>query len=116
MAAAIVLAAVAAGCSPDRPEKVEIFVATVPPGAACTLIRAGQPIATVDPTPGIALVLPGPEDIAVNCSRTGFAPAVATVHSRKPEQSFGTLLRGGPNETYDGSITLPLTPRSAPWR
>ena len=55
-----------AGCW-SGPERPGILVSTAPPGASCTLSRLGQPIATAEPTPAIALVDPGDSEITILC-------------------------------------------------
>jgi hypothetical protein len=67
-----------AGCS-SIPEPPELLVNTVPPGASCTLTRAGQPIGNIGPTPGIALVDPSAGGMTVECRRQGFADAVVAL-------------------------------------
>ena len=76
-AAAALCAVLVSGCG-SSPGNPGILVGTTPPGASCTLTRLGQPIATVAPTPGIALVEPGAGDITILCSRQGFADAAIT--------------------------------------
>lgn len=66
------------GCT-FGPEKTEILVSTTPPGASCTLTRAGQPVGTAGPTPAIALVEPTKGDITIVCHRHDFADATATL-------------------------------------
>src|SRR5690349_11757346 len=85
LALASLCAALASGCglSPDDPG---ILVRTTPPGASCTLTRQGQPIATVAPTPAIALV-EGAGDIAILCSRQGFADAAVTLPAQETGRS-----------------------------
>lgn len=80
------------GCS-FEPDRLEILVATTPPGAACLLTRAGQPLATVDPTPAIAWVDPVGGEIAVHCRRPGFADAVGAVPGVRTHASFGYQTR-----------------------
>lgn len=63
------------GCYSSPPDRAEILVNTAPPGAACLLSRAGQPLATVAPTPAIALVDPAATGLSVTCRRNGFADA-----------------------------------------
>ena len=91
-----------AGCR-STPERSEILVGTAPPGASCQLTRLGQPIATADPTPAIALVDPAPAEIVVQCRRQGFADATAVLAAR-PTRSFW----GGSD--YQGSVELVMTP------
>lgn len=95
-----------AGCA-SRPDRTEIFVQTTPPGAGCTLLRDGQPIATVAPTPGIAWVPPSPSDIAIECRRSGFRDAAAIAHARPGQSGFFEASHGG----YDSPVELTLAPR-----
>jgi len=76
-------AATLVGCR-SAAERSEILVGTAPPGASCVLTRLGQPIATADPTPAIALVDPTPAEIVVQCRRRGFEDAVAVLAVRQP--------------------------------
>jgi hypothetical protein len=71
---AVLCAAVLAGCY-SAPEPAEILVSTNPPGAHCLLTGQGRPLATVAPTPAIALVDPAAGGLAVSCRRSGFADA-----------------------------------------
>jgi hypothetical protein len=68
-------AIVLSGCSFGPPEQAEILVNTTPPGASCLLTGQGQPLATIAPTPAIALVAPAAGGLAVSCRRPGFADA-----------------------------------------
>ncbi len=54
----------------------EILITTNPAGATCTLEREGQTIATVNTTPGAALVKRRKHDITVRCKKDGFEEAV----------------------------------------
>lgn len=54
----------------------EILISTNPAGASCTLEREGQVIATVNTTPGAALVKRRKQDITVRCKKEGFEDAV----------------------------------------
>jgi uncharacterized protein YceK len=54
----------------------EILISTNPAGATCTLEREGQVIATVNTTPGAALVKRRKQDITVRCKKEGFEDAV----------------------------------------
>jgi hypothetical protein len=73
----------------------EVLVNTDPPGASCTLTRAGQPIATAGPTPAIALVDPGTTDIGVTCQRPAFEDA--SIQVRLPSD-------------YERRVDIPLKP------
>jgi hypothetical protein len=99
-----------AGCAPAPPPPA-IFVDTVPPGALCVLSRQGQPIARVDPTPGIALVGEDGGDIAIECRRNGFNDAAADVAAHDAASGFDQLLWQR-QYRYDSPVTIRLTPKS----
>jgi len=86
------------------------MVGTTPPGASCILSRLGQPIATVAPTPGIALVEPAAGDITIQCSRQGFADAGITLPARDAGPSFGTLFSSRSPYGYPLRVDLVLSP------
>src|SRR5580765_6973583 len=92
-ARAALCAVLVSGCGVP-PGKPGILVATTPPGASCVLSRQGQPIATVAPTPGIALVEPVTGEITMVCSRRGFADAAVTLPARDAGPGSGTFLYG----------------------
>jgi hypothetical protein len=108
-ALAVLCAALLSGCS-SQPDRTEILVGTTPPGASCTLSRLGQPIASVAPTPAIALVEPDPGEIDISCSRPGFADAAATLPARETWLSFGTIY-GRPASDYPPRVDIVLAPR-----
>jgi hypothetical protein len=63
-----------AGCAPSRGNFAEILIETNPPGAACTIVRAEQPVAVVDATPGIVnLDSAAATGLSVACRRRGYA-------------------------------------------
>ncbi|MBV9824240.1 MAG: hypothetical protein JO001_00955 [Alphaproteobacteria bacterium] len=73
-------AAALAGCEQLHSEQAEIMIETNPPGASCTLLRANQPVATIAPTPGIAVLAPdATTGLSAYCRRPGFADAAVTV-------------------------------------
>lgn len=99
------------GCA-SRPDRTEIFVDTAPPGAACTLTRAGVPVASVSPTPGIAWVPPGSDDITVECRRNGYQEASTVAHSRSRMAGVGELFGGDVvHYDYDSPVQLTLAPQ-----
>jgi hypothetical protein len=106
------LCAVVSGCGLP-PETPGILVATTPPGASCMVTRLGQPLATVAPTPAIALVEPAAGDITIGCSRQGFADTAVTVPVRETGPSFGTIVYGRSAYTYPDQIDIVLQPRSS---
>jgi hypothetical protein len=59
----------------------EILVNTYPAGATCMLLRNGEQIATITPTPGSALVRKTKRDINVICDKAGYARVVMVDHS-----------------------------------
>src|SRR5437868_1299799 len=91
-----------AGCR-WTPERSEILVGTAPPGASCLLTRLGQPVATADPTPAIALVDPAPAEIVVQCHRRGFADATAVLALRPVRSSSNSY-------TYESSVEIVMAP------
>ena|SRR5436190_427103 len=98
----IIALAALAGCH-SAPDRSEILVATAPPGASCLLSRLGQPIATADPTPAIALVDPAPAEIVVQCHRRGFADATAVLALRPVRSSSNSY-------TYESSVEIVMAP------
>jgi hypothetical protein len=80
----------------------------VPPGNPG--IRQGQPIATVAPTPGIALVEPAAGEIAIQCSRQGFADAAMILPARNAGPSFGTLFWSRSSYDYQPQVDIVLSP------
>jgi hypothetical protein len=106
---AILGVAAVAGCG-TPPKGIEILVSTVPPGASCLLTRAGQPIATAEPTPAIVIAPIGPAEVAVQCRRPGFEDVAAVVPPAvKP--SFPWL--GYPITEYRSAVTLVMVPHFA---
>lgn len=95
------------GLPPGNPG---ILVATTPPGASCTLSRQGQPITTVAPTPGIALVEPAAGEITIQCSRQGFADAAMTLPARDAGLSFSTLFWSRSSYDYQPQVDIALSP------
>jgi len=108
---ATLCAALIFGCS-SQPDRPSILVSTTPPGASCTLSRLGQPIATAEPTPAIALVEPNESEIAILCRRPGFEDAAATLVPHKAELSFGQLL-GAPFYEYEHRVDIALKAKSS---
>jgi hypothetical protein len=102
-AIAAVCAGLLAGCQ-SAPDKSEILVSTTPPGASCTLTRSGQTVATIGPTPAIALVEPTPGDLTITCSRRDFADATVTV----PVQQIATPV--GHPYVYKQRVDIALVP------
>lgn len=107
----LVIGCLALSACASRPDEADIFVQTAPPGAACTLSRAGQPIATVEPTPGIAVVPPAADDVVIDCRRSGFQEASMVVHARHISPGVGEVLTGGTGRyEYETPPVLTLVP------
>jgi hypothetical protein len=104
---AILGVAAVVGCE-TPPKGIEILVSTVPPGASCLLTRAGQPIATAEPTPAIVIAPIGPAEVAVQCRRPGFEDAAAVVPVRAARSSWGYTA-----SDYRSAVTLVMVSRGA---
>lgn len=100
-----------------------IAVMTEPPGASCTLSRDGSVIAVVNPTPGTVTVSKSTRDIAVNCTRPGHLPGVASHTAQFQGMTVGNVLLGGligfgidaasgALSYYPSSLTLSLPPET----
>lgn len=109
--AAALCAAPLAGCS-GGPDKGDLFVNTTPPGASCTVRHDGHAIATVGPTPAIALVAPGGA-LTVTCRRAGFAEATATVPPGPGWPGLPSLLYGAAPDRHHRRIDITLVPKPA---
>ena len=107
---AVLCAGLLCGCS-SQPDRTEILVGTTPPGASCILFRLGQPIATVAPTPAIALVEPDPSEIEIRCSRQGFVDAAITLPAQETGLSVGGVFYGRPASDYQRRVDIALVPR-----
>src|SRR5580765_6257461 len=111
-ARAALCAFLVSGCAVP-PGNPGILVATTPPGASCVLSRQGQPIATVAPTPGIALVEPATGEITIVCSRQGFEDAAVMLPARDAGPGFGTIVYGNSPYSYQTQVDIVLSPRLA---
>src|SRR5260221_40974 len=100
---AALCAAMLCSCS-SQPDRTEILVDTTPPGASCVLSRLGQPIATVGPTPAIALVELNPGELDISCRRQGFADAAVTLPAQEPGLSFSAAIYGRPASDYQRRV------------
>ena len=103
----------------------QIQVVTNPAGASCTLMREGQPIGTVNPTPGTALIKKTKHDITVLCDKQGFQQATYLNHSGAAGATFGNIILGGgigwavdsasgADNKYDPVVNMTLVPVGAP--
>jgi hypothetical protein len=111
-ALAFLSAGLLCGCWPGPAPENEVLVSTTPPGASCTLTRLGRPIATAEPTPAIALVMPGDGPVTIVCRRTGFADAAATLPPLSVAgPSFGGMWYGNPDYDYERRVDIALVPK-----
>jgi hypothetical protein len=101
--------AAVSGCG-TPPKGIEILVSTAPPGASCLLIRGGQPIATAEPTPAIAIVPIDAAPVSAQCRRLGFEDAAAVV---PPAALPSSPWFGYPVTEYRSAVLLVMTPRLA---
>ena len=101
--------AAVSGCE-TPPKGIEILVSTAPPGASCLLTRGGQPIATAEPTPAIAIVPIDAAPVSAQCRRPGFEDATAVVPPGV-RPSYPWL--GYPITEYRSAVLLVMTPRLA---
>ena len=118
----ILLAAALAGCASHSAGPQTVAVRSDPPGAACTVERAGTVIGTVDPTPGALAVDHSDKPLTVTCRKPGWLPATGTVAAIYKGIGLGQLLTGGAASvvedavkstdfTYDGNgVTVVLPP------
>jgi len=104
-----VCAATLGGCWSAKPPQFEILVSTMPPNASCVLTRAGQPIATAEPTPAIALIDTAAAEVVVQCRRPGFADAAAVLPP-PVGPGWGYAVSGRSAADYQRSVSLVLTP------
>ncbi|HEY7841761.1 MAG TPA: hypothetical protein VIC61_09350 [Gammaproteobacteria bacterium] len=72
-----------------------ITVETTPPGATCKLMREGQLIAAVNPTPGSATIGKDKDEIEINCEKDGFLPTSQSLTSTFQGATLGNILLGG---------------------
>ena len=121
---ALLLAALLPACATlTTGTSQSISVLTDPPGANCSLSRDGGVIAVVNPTPGTVTVSKSTRDIAVNCTRPGHLPGVATHTPQFQAMTVGNILIGGligfgidaasgALSYYPASLTVPLVPEN----
>jgi hypothetical protein len=100
-----------ASCTYPTPDAVQVFVDTLPPGAACTLSRDGQSVGHVDATPGVALVPNQDADYLVTCKRAAYPDVSSVVHARAETRALIEYFGGKSiHSTGGASVTLTLSP------
>jgi hypothetical protein len=121
-----ICAAALGGCSSIiEGTSQEITINTNPAGASCVLMREGQPIGSVNPTPGIILLVKKTKyDITIACDRPGFDQATFLNHSGAAGATFGNIILGGgigwaidsasgADNKYESPVNLTLVPKAA---
>ena len=99
-----------------------VSVITYPPDARCELIRDGNAVAFVNPTPGTVSLEKSSADIIVRCAKDGHFDGLATLSSSLQGMTFGNLLFGGiigvavdassgAMHEYQASVTVVLPPK-----
>ena len=100
-----------------------VTVITEPTGAKCELTRAGEVIATANPTPSSVLVDKSKDDISVICTKEGHFDGAKVVESAFQGMTFGNIIFGGiigvgvdaasgaMNE-YPATVTVVLAPET----
>ena len=128
--AVVLVAALLPGCATLlEGTSQEILVSTNPAGAACTLEREGQTIATVAVTPGAALVQRRKYDITIKCKKDGFEDAVYVNNSGLASGAVAgnvaadlLLTAGlssivdsasGADNQYESTVNITMIPRAA---
>jgi PDZ domain len=96
------VAMLVAGCSTlTEGTSQSIAVETTPRGATCSLTRDGQLVATVDETPGTAVVPRGQDDIDIACVKTGVGQGSFTDHSDVAAAAFSNAITAGAGFVVD---------------
>jgi uncharacterized protein YceK len=128
--AVALVAAVLPGCATLlEGTSQEILISTNPAGAACTLEREGQTIASVPVTPGAALVQRRKHDITIKCKKDGFEDAVFINNSGLASGAVAgnvaadlLLTAGlssivdsasGADNQYESTVNITMIPRAA---
>lgn len=73
----------------------EIVVNTVPEGADCELVREGQVIGRVNPTPGAVTIKKTKYDMTIVCHKAGYEEATYFNKSDVAGATVGNIILGG---------------------
>lgn len=124
MAAAVCCLASLGACSTIiEGRSQQLMVNTNPPAADCAFYRQGIRIATVQNTPGIALVEKTKHDIWVACVKPGYQMASYYNKSGAAGATFGNIILGGgigwaidsasgADNKYDSPVNMTLLPNA----
>lgn len=102
-----------------------VAVSTTPPGAACTVDRAGTRLGAVPSTPGSLHLDKSKNDLTVACDKEGYQHAVVSESPKFVGTTFGNIIIGGgigaivdaasgANYEYPSQIQVDLAPASPP--
>ncbi len=72
-----------------------VSVITDPPGASCELIRGGEPVAFVNPTPGSVVVEKSADNVSVICRKDGHFDGAGVLASSFQNMTLGNVIFGG---------------------
>ena len=103
----------------------EVFVESVPAGAACKVDRLGATVGLVNPTPGRVNVSRSKETMIVSCTLDGYETSNEVLVSSFTGATVGNILVGGlvgiavdaasgANNKYPDRVMVVLTPSSFP--
>jgi hypothetical protein len=73
----------------------ETMANTNPSGANCCLMRLGNSIARIDPTPEAATIKKTKYDIILSCNKEGYQEATYLNHTGAAGATFGDIVLGG---------------------
>lgn len=99
-----------------------VSIITYPPEARCELLRSGEVLALVNPTPGTVSLEKSSDDITVHCMKDDYFDSVETLTSSLQDMTFGNIIFGGivgvavdassgAMHEYDESISVILIPK-----
>lgn len=72
-----------------------VAVATTPPGAVCTVDRAGTRLGQVAATPGSIHIDKSKNDLTVTCAKPGYQTATVSQTPHFVGTTFGNIILGG---------------------
>ena len=106
---ALLVGFLVSGCY-QAPSTAEFLVDTIPPGATCVISQLGQPIATVEPTPAIAIVNLVGAEIGVLCRRPGYLDVAVAVPPPPPPGLPGYTANRRPQIDYQTRVDVAMRP------
>jgi hypothetical protein len=114
------LAFCVSGCSTIVEGRSQLLsINTTPPGASCVLMRHGETLGSITPTPGTINVEKTKYDITVTCDMDGYEQATLIDKSGAAGATFGNIILGGgigwaidsatgSDNKYDTPVTITL--------